>query len=162
PQNCCDGARPGVAGAGSSGRATGAHRRTAVFRRADGRGNCRVTGNFARHGEAGLDPGENLASARTICELGIQILRDHKNYPIPAREHPSATLDRLKTILGEALEQNSSAARIALVERRCGQDTDLLEEAESLLAEAEALLKERTDSFEDCAQNAASTFWQEG
>jgi serine/threonine protein kinase/TolB-like protein/Tfp pilus assembly protein PilF len=70
--------------------------------------------------------------------------------------------DRLKTILGEALEQKFSAARIALVERRCGQDTDLLEEAESLLAEAEALLKERTDSFEDCAQNAASTFWQEG
>jgi eukaryotic-like serine/threonine-protein kinase len=69
--------------------------------------------------------------------------------------------DRLKTILGEALEQNSSAARIALVERRCGEDTDLLQEAESLLAEAEALLKERTDSFEDCAQNAASTFWQE-
>jgi serine/threonine protein kinase/tetratricopeptide (TPR) repeat protein len=69
--------------------------------------------------------------------------------------------DRLKTILGEALEQNSSAARIALVERRCGQDTDLLEEAESLLAEAEALLKERTDSFEDCVQNAASTLWQE-
>jgi TolB-like protein len=70
--------------------------------------------------------------------------------------------DLLKTILGEALEQNSSAARIALVERRCGQDTDLLQEAESLLAEAEALLNERADSFEDCAQNAASTFWQEG
>jgi serine/threonine protein kinase/tetratricopeptide (TPR) repeat protein len=69
--------------------------------------------------------------------------------------------DRLKIILGEALEQNSSAARIALVERRCGQDTDLLEEAGSLLAEAEALLKESTDSFEDCARNAASTFWQE-
>ena len=69
---------------------------------------------------------------------------------------------RLKTILGEAFDQNSLAARIALVEKRCGQDTDLLEEAESLLAEAEALLKERTDSFEDCAQNAASTFWQEG
>ena len=70
--------------------------------------------------------------------------------------------DRLKIILGEALEQDSSAARIALVERRCGEDTDLLEEAESLLVEAEALLTERTDSFEDCAQNAASTFWQEG
>jgi eukaryotic-like serine/threonine-protein kinase len=70
--------------------------------------------------------------------------------------------DRLKTILGEALEQNSSAARIALLETRCGQDTVLLDEAESLLAEAEALLKERTDSFEDCAQNAASTFWQDG
>ena len=49
-----------------------------------------------------------------------------------------------------------------MVERRCGGDTDLLEEAESLLAEAEALLNERTDSFEDCAQNAASTFWEEG
>ncbi len=70
--------------------------------------------------------------------------------------------DRLKIILGEALEQNSSAARIALVERRCGEDTDLLEEAESLLVEAEALLTERTDSFEDCAQNAASPFWQDG
>jgi eukaryotic-like serine/threonine-protein kinase len=70
--------------------------------------------------------------------------------------------DRLKTILGEALEQNSSAARIALVEQRCGQDTDLLEEAESLLVEAEALLNKHTDSFEDCVQNAASTFWQEG
>jgi serine/threonine protein kinase/tetratricopeptide (TPR) repeat protein len=70
--------------------------------------------------------------------------------------------DRLKTILGEALEQSSSAARIALVKRHCGQDMDLLEEAESLLAEAEALLNDRTDSFEDCAQNAASTFWQEG
>jgi serine/threonine protein kinase/predicted Zn-dependent protease len=70
--------------------------------------------------------------------------------------------DRLKTILGEALEQDSSAARVALVERRCGQDTELLEEAESLLTEAEALLNERTDSFEDCVQNAASTFWQEG
>ena len=70
--------------------------------------------------------------------------------------------DRLKTILGEALEQDSLAARIAWVERRCGEDSDLLNEAESLLAEAEALVNEPTDSFEDCAQNAASTFWQEG
>jgi serine/threonine protein kinase/Flp pilus assembly protein TadD len=68
----------------------------------------------------------------------------------------------LKTILGEALEQKSSAARIAVVETRCGEDTDLLEEAGSLLAEAEALLNEHTDSFEDCAENAAGTFWQEG
>lgn len=70
--------------------------------------------------------------------------------------------DRLKTILGEALEQNSSAGRIAVVEQRCGEDTDLLEEAESLLVEAEALLNEHTDSFEDCVRNAAATFWQEG
>ena len=70
--------------------------------------------------------------------------------------------DLLKTILGEALEQNCLAARIALIETRCGEDTDLLEEAESLLAEAEALRSEHTDSFEDCAENAAGTFWQEG
>ena len=38
----------------------------------------------------------------------------------------------------------------------------MFEEAESLLAEAEALLNEHTDSFEDCAEKAASTFWQEG
>jgi serine/threonine protein kinase len=68
----------------------------------------------------------------------------------------------LKTILGEALEKNSSAARSVLLESRCGEDTDLFEEAESLLAEAEALLNEHTDSFEDCAEKAASTFWQEG
>jgi eukaryotic-like serine/threonine-protein kinase len=80
----------------------------------------------------------------------------------PLENFDSQRWNRLKTILGEALEQNSSAARIALVEQRCGEDTDLLEEAESLLAEAEALLNEHTDSFEDCAQNAASTFWQEG
>ena len=66
--------------------------------------------------------------------------------------------DRLKTILGEALEQNSLAARIALVERCCGEDTDLLNEAESLLAEAEALLNEPTDSFEDCAQKRSLDF----
>ena len=69
---------------------------------------------------------------------------------------------RLKTILAEALEQDTSSARIALVERSCGEDTDLLKEAESLLAEAESLIKGPTDSFEDCVQNAASTFWQEG
>ncbi len=70
--------------------------------------------------------------------------------------------NRLKTILGEALEQDSLAGRIGVVKRECAHDTDLLEEAESLLIEAEALLNERTDSFEDCAQKAASIFWEEG
>ena len=55
--------------------------------------------------------------------------------------------DRLKTILGEALEQDSPAARIAVVEKRCGDETDLFDEVESLLAEAEAFLNEPpTDS----------------
>src|SRR4029077_18549568 len=103
PQNWCDRARPGVADAGSSGRAAGAHRRTAIFRRGDSRGNSRVTKNFAGHSETGLDPGENLASARTVCELGIQILRGYKNYPIPAREHRSATLGSLEKHPGRSV-----------------------------------------------------------
>src|SRR6185369_8883546 len=103
-----------------------------------------------------------LASARTICELEIQIAVATKTTQFGQANIDPQRWNRLKTILGEALEENTSAARIALVEERCGQDTDLLEEAESLLAEAEALLNEHTDSFEDCVQNAASTFWQEG
>jgi len=109
-----------------------------------------------------MDRGENLASARTICELEIQIAVATKTTQFGQANIDPQRWNRLKTILGEALEENTSAARISLVEERCGQDTDLLEEAESLLAEAEALLNEHTDSFEDCVQNAASTFWQEG
>ena len=108
-----------------------------------------------------MDRCENLASARTICELEIHFSVATKTTQFGQANIDPQRWNRLKTILGEALEQNSSAARIALVEKHCGQDTDLLEEAESLLAEAEALLNERTDSFEDCAQNAASTFWQD-
>jgi serine/threonine protein kinase/TolB-like protein len=108
-----------------------------------------------------MDRGEDLASARTICELEIQIAVATKTTQFGQANIDPQRWNRLKTILGEALEENTSAARIALVEERCGQDTDLLEEAESLLAEAEALLNEHTDSFEDCVQNAASTFWQE-
>ncbi|HJT82530.1 MAG TPA: serine/threonine-protein kinase, partial [Chthoniobacterales bacterium] len=69
--------------------------------------------------------------------------------------------DRLKTILSQALEQDSRAARSAFVQRYCGNDADLLEEAESLLIEAEALLKEPTDRFEDCARNAAAILWHD-
>src|SRR4029453_18748482 len=61
----------------------------------------RVTGNFTGHGEAGLDPGENLASARTISELVI--LRGHKHYPIPAREHRSATLGSFENHSGRSV-----------------------------------------------------------
>src|SRR5262249_39027330 len=135
---------------------------TAIFRRTNGGGNRRVTGNFAGHSEARLDSRENLASARTIrelrnnCDVATKTTRFRHGNIDPQR------WDLLKKILNEALEQKSSAARITRRERRCGEDTDLLEEAESLLAEAEALLKEQTDSFEDCVQNAARTFWQDG
>lgn len=68
---------------------------------------------------------------------------------------------RLKTILADALEQDSPEDRTALVERRCAEDAALLQEAESLLAEAEVLLKEPTDRLEECAEKAASTLWQD-
>jgi eukaryotic-like serine/threonine-protein kinase len=63
---------------------------------------------------------------------------------------------RLKLILGEALEQESSAARTALVGLSCGNDTDLLHEIESLLAEAEPLLRGTADELEECADNFAA------
>src|SRR6266404_2140003 len=63
---------------------------------------------------------------------------------------------QLKLILAEALEEESPAARTALVGRSCGNDADLLHEIESLLAEAEPLLSETPDELEECANNFAA------
>jgi serine/threonine protein kinase/tetratricopeptide (TPR) repeat protein len=68
---------------------------------------------------------------------------------------------RLKVILAEALEQESPAARTALVGLSCGNDADLLHEIESLLAEAEPLLRERPDELEECADNFAAALPRE-
>jgi serine/threonine protein kinase/tetratricopeptide (TPR) repeat protein len=68
---------------------------------------------------------------------------------------------RLKLILAEALEQESPAARTALVGRSCGSDADLLREVESLLAEAEPLLREAPDEFEECANNFSAAVTRE-
>ena len=68
---------------------------------------------------------------------------------------------RLKLILAEALEQESPAARTALVGRSCGNDADLLREIESLLAEAEPLLRETPDELEECADNFAAALARE-
>ena len=62
---------------------------------------------------------------------------------------------RLKSILGDAFEQESADARRAFVERSCSDDQALLEEAESLLAEAEILRRSASDDLEACAENAA-------
>src|ERR1700732_1281554 len=68
---------------------------------------------------------------------------------------------RLKLILAEALEQESPAARTALVGSSCGGDADLLREIESLLAEAEPLLSETPDELEECANNFAAVLPRE-
>ncbi|HMJ06240.1 MAG TPA: protein kinase [Chthoniobacterales bacterium] len=69
---------------------------------------------------------------------------------------------QLKDILADALEQDSRAARAALLETRCAHDAVLLAEAESLVQEAEALGHGSTDPMEDCAEHATVTLWQEG
>lgn len=68
---------------------------------------------------------------------------------------------KLKEILADALEQDSPAARTALVQRRCAEDATLLAEAASLVREAEEFLKEPTDSLEDCAEHATAKLWQD-
>jgi len=57
---------------------------------------------------------------------------------------------KLKSILAEALEQESPSARSAVIGRSCAEDVDLLHEIESLIAEAD-----ETDPFEECADSLA-------
>jgi serine/threonine protein kinase/tetratricopeptide (TPR) repeat protein len=63
---------------------------------------------------------------------------------------------RLKSVLADALEQESAAARTAYIEHSCADDASLLREAESLLAEAEVLFRDANDNLEECADNAAT------
>jgi eukaryotic-like serine/threonine-protein kinase len=69
--------------------------------------------------------------------------------------------EQLKSILADALQQKSPAARIAIVEQSCAHDADLLREAESLLKEAEVLLKEASDDLEACADQAGTVIPRE-
>jgi serine/threonine protein kinase/Tfp pilus assembly protein PilF len=62
---------------------------------------------------------------------------------------------QLKSVLSEAFEEESTAARLAFVERTCSGDQALLQEAESLLAEAEILRRSASDDLEACAEDAA-------
>ncbi|MEP6936812.1 MAG: FlgO family outer membrane protein [Chthoniobacterales bacterium] len=77
------------------------------------------------------------------------------------RENDREKWQQLKTILVDALEETSLAARTALVQNRCADDKALCREAQSLLAEAETLAKEPTDRFEDCAEKATAMLWHD-
>jgi eukaryotic-like serine/threonine-protein kinase len=68
---------------------------------------------------------------------------------------------RLKSILSDAFEEESTSARLAFVERSCSDDQALLQDAESLLAEAEILRRSANDDLEACAENAASRIRRE-
>jgi serine/threonine protein kinase/Tfp pilus assembly protein PilF len=63
---------------------------------------------------------------------------------------------RLKTILADALENETKAARATFVQRACVEDPTLLRDAESLLSEAEAMLTGGSDEIEQCAENATA------
>jgi len=58
---------------------------------------------------------------------------------------------KVKSILAEVLEQESSEERTSLIGRSCGDDPELLEEIESLMAETDAV-----DPLEECAENATA------
>ena len=79
----------------------------------------------------------------------------------PRQRIDPARWDRLKNILGEALEQNASSARVAVIERECAGDAVLLREAESLLTAAEILRDDSTDWLEHAAEKATGTLWDD-
>ena len=58
---------------------------------------------------------------------------------------------RVKSILADALDQPSPAARSAFIRQSCADDTQLFREVELLLAHETPV-----DAFEDCAENAAT------
>jgi eukaryotic-like serine/threonine-protein kinase len=68
---------------------------------------------------------------------------------------------RLKDIVADALEEDSPAARTALLTRECADDLNLLREAESFLADADALSGEETDRLEKCAAVTAAAVRRE-
>ena len=69
---------------------------------------------------------------------------------------------RLKSILSEAFEEESTSARFAFVERSCSDDQALLQDAESLLAEAEILRRSASDDLEACAEDATKRIRRDG
>ncbi len=63
-----------------------------------------------------------------------------------------ARWQQLKTIVADALETDSPAARTALISERCADDGALLRAAESLLRDAETILRDKEDALEECAE----------
>jgi serine/threonine protein kinase/Flp pilus assembly protein TadD len=69
---------------------------------------------------------------------------------------------RLKSVLNDAFDEESTGARLAFVERSLSGDEALLREAESLLAEAEILRRSAKDDLEACAENATRRIRRDG
>ena len=67
-----------------------------------------------------------------------------------------ARWQRLKGLVADALEEESSEARTALLLRECADDPSLLREAESYLADADTIAGEGTDRLEECADLATA------
>jgi len=69
---------------------------------------------------------------------------------------------RLKEIVADALEEDSSSARTALLHRECAEDIELLREAESFLADADTTAAGGNDNLEACAAAATAAVRPEG
>src|SRR5256885_8579989 len=84
-----------------------------------------------------------------------------ENYHARIDDMDAQRWQRLKSILNDAFEEESTSARLAFIERSCSDDQTLLQEAESLLAEAEILRRSASDDLEACAENAAKRIRRE-
>ncbi len=72
-----------------------------------------------------------------------------------------ARWQRLKGIVADALEEDTPAARTALLARECADDPDLLREAESFLVDSDTIAGEGTDRLEECADIASAVVRRE-
>lgn len=68
---------------------------------------------------------------------------------------------KLKEIVADALEEDSPAARTALLSRECADDASLLREAESFLTEADTATASGADPIEGCAAMTTAMTHQE-
>jgi eukaryotic-like serine/threonine-protein kinase len=93
---------------------------------------------------------ESLAPPGIIPEQLSRLLLRGLYDTITNNRMNSDRWQKLKSILAEALEQESPSARSAVIGRSCVDDVDLLHEIESLIAEAD-----ETDPFEECAESLA-------
>jgi eukaryotic-like serine/threonine-protein kinase len=106
--------------------------------------------------------GGEAVAAKDIIGTGLTIrasFRSHK--PFTSVQMNQQRWRRLKEIVADALEEDSPAARTALLTRECADDLYLLREAESFLADADMLSGEETDQLEECAAVTAAAVRRE-
>ncbi len=96
-------------------------------------------------GETGLGGGEDLAAAGVVGDIEQEMIS--KGTVHTPEEIDSARWERLKSILGDALELSSGGERTALLETRCADDAALRAGSGGARAGSGGRGAEATDSF---------------